>query len=187
MIPELEDDGHLPPGRFRCTVEEIDAAFVRADRFAGSSTRPQLFAGLQRYIRSWELVEDEVGVEVIKLLWIGGSFTSSILTPSDIDVSPVMARSALHDLKGRPGSGKGKALYEHRDRVKADFGVEPFAVQWNPFTTLDMRRLDVWDHEYVAVRGMMDDFWQRTVAGSVKQAMMEADADPVRGYLEVVV
>ena len=91
----------------------------------------------------------------------------------------------LRTLRGRDGVGRVKALYEQRTKVRSTYQVEPFTVLWKPFTTVKLRNLDAEEYEYVATRGMMDDFWQRTSDLSVKQAMLAEDADAARGYLEV--
>jgi hypothetical protein len=184
LIPALVD-GHLPIGTYLCTLEELEATFVDASEFAISSSRRTVFDGLVDYLADWETVESSLSVTVLKRLWIGGSFSSAAIEVGDVDVSPVLDSAALDSLRGRQGVGRLKALYEHRARVKTTYHVEPFVVLWKPFTTLKLRNLDAEEYEYVATRGMMDDFWQRTSSLSVKQAMLAEDADPVRGYLEV--
>lgn len=184
MIPPLVD-GHLPVGRFVCDLAEIEQTFVNEVSFLESESRPRLFDGLLRYLRDWELAQDRVGMKVLKRLWVGGGFTSAKLETEDIDVSPILDARTLQELRGQTGSGRIKALYEHRDRIHGEYGVEPFVVLWSPFTTLKLKNMSVSDHEYVAVRGMMDDFWQRTSDASLKSAMLEEDAEPARGYLEV--
>ncbi|MDV7099708.1 hypothetical protein R4227_06070 [Gordonia amicalis] len=154
-------------------------------RFASSESRPQLFEGLLRYLRDWELAQEVVGTQVLKAVWIGGGFTSGKVETEDIDVSPIVDSRRLAALRGVAGNGRLRALYSQRSKVRAEYGVEPFVVLWSPFTTLKLKNMDVGDHEYVAVRGMMDDFWQRTTESPLKIAMTEEDAEPTRGYLEV--
>lgn len=176
---------HLPPGRFRCDIVEVQAAFVADPRFASSESRPQLFEGLLRYLRDWEIAQEAVGTQVLKAVWIGGAFTSGQVETEDIDVSPIIDSRKLAALRGVAGNGRLKALFTQRSKVRAEYGVEPFVVLWSPFTTFKLKNLDVGEHEYVAVRGLMDDFWQRTSGSSLKAAMTEEDAEPTRGYLEV--
>jgi hypothetical protein len=184
LIPDLVD-GHLPIGTYLCTLEEVEATFVDAAEFAASSSRRAVFDGLVNYLADWETVESRLQVMVLKRLWIGGSFTSGALEVGDIDVSPVLDSNVLGALRGRQGVGQLKALYEQRERVKSTYRVEPFVILWRPFTTLKLRNLEAEEYEYVATRGMMDDFWQRTRDLSVKQAMLAEDAEAARGYLEV--
>lgn len=188
MIPPIDSaSGHLPVGRFTCTLEEVRSVFVDDPRFAGSATRPRLFAGLVRYMSEWERLEEMVGMsEVLRRIWIGGSFTTSKLDPDDVDVSPIVDGPKLDAIKGKPGCGQMNKLFEHRDSVVSAFGVEPFAVTWWPVTTMHAREISVLEHDYVLVRGLMDDFWQRVRSSEVKGPLTIADSAPRRGYLEVI-
>jgi hypothetical protein len=168
-----------------CTLEELEAAFVEAPAFAASSTRRSVFDGLVDYLADWEAVESQLAVKVLKRLWVGGSFTSGAVEVGDIDVSPFLDSNVLNTLRGRQGAGQIKALYEQRSKVRSTYHVEPFVVLWKPFTTLKLRNFEAEEYEYVATRGVMDDFWQRTRDLSVKQAMLAEDAEAARGYLEV--
>ena len=184
MIPPLIN-GHLPVGTYLCGLEEIEDVFVRSAQFATSTTRQRVFDGFVDYLHDWELVEEQLNVNLLKRIWMGGSFTSSEIEVGDIDISPLIDSNVLTAIRGRPGAGKVRELFQHRDRVRSTYHVEPYAVLWKPFTTLKLRNLDAEEYEYVATRGMMDDFWQRTRSLSVRQAMLEEDADAARGYLEV--
>lgn len=157
MIPPLIA-GHLPVGRYSCSLEEIESTFVTAPAFRNSQSRPALFDGLLAYLHEWEEAERLVDTKVLMSLWIGGGFTSDKLDTDDVDVSPIVNSRALDNLRGQAGSGRIKALYSHRTRVRNEYGVEPFVVLWRPFTTLKLQEHDSGAHEYVAVRGMMDDF-----------------------------
>lgn len=184
LIPDLVG-GHLPVGTYLCTLEEVEATFVDAAEFAASTSRRAVFDGLVDYLADWQAVESDLQVKVLKRLWVGGSFTSGAVEVGDVDISPFLDSDVLGSLRGRPGAGQLKALYQHRDKIKSTYRVEPFVVLWKPFTTLKLRNLEAEEYEYVATRGMMDDFWQRTTDLSVKQAMLAKDAEPARGYLEV--
>ncbi len=72
-IPELQENGELPPGEHLATIDEIRKAY-------GSSSlqRKILMSGLLNAIRNF----DEAGV---KTIWLNGSFTTSKTTPNDID------------------------------------------------------------------------------------------------------
>ncbi|KQU30306.1 hypothetical protein ASG69_04410 [Rhodococcus sp. Leaf225] len=162
----------------------MQAAFVDHPDFAASPTRPALFTGFLRYLQEWEGIETASGLELLHRVWIGGSFASAKVDPEDVDVTPLISRTSIETLRGRPGSGRVKGLFEQRKNVRRNFKVEPFAVLASPFTALKLQNLDAHDYEYVASRGMMDDFWQRTTTGG-KHAMLAEDATPRRGYLEV--
>lgn len=185
MIPALLPDGHLPVGRHRCTLDEVEEAFVDADWAATDGQRRVLFDNLLRYLESWEAVHDELDEQLLEHLWIGGSFASCTPNPSDIDVSPLLDGQALARVSGRKGSGHVKALFEQRAKVRTEFGVEPFAIVRQPFTTFNPRKLATDEHTYVTARGIFDDFWQRRATELPAGAMLEEDAVPRRGYLEV--
>jgi len=163
----------------------MEEVFVESAPFTGSTTRRLVFDGFIDYLYEWERAEQQVGVRVLKRVWVGGSFTSGEVEVGDIDISPILDSDALAVVRGREGVGKVKALFEQRDKVRSTYHVEPFAILWKPFITLQLRNLGAEEYEYVATRGMMDDFWQRTRSSSVRQAMLEEDADAARGYLEV--
>ncbi|WP_137875458.1 hypothetical protein [Rhodococcus sp. Q] len=188
MIPTTDPaSGNLPVGRYTCTLEEVQQAFVDDPQFAGSSTRQRLFKGLVRYMAEWERLEEMVGTsDVLRRIWVGGSFTTSKLHPEDVDVSPILDGPKLDAIKGKPGCGKMSKLFENRDSVVRDFGVEPFPVTWWPVTTMHAREISIFEHDYVLARGLMDDFWQRVRSSPVKGPLTVADSEPRRGYLEVI-
>lgn len=188
MVPALDSmNGLLPVGRYTCTLEDVQRAFVDDPQFAGSTTRPRLFAGLVRYMAEWERFEKMVGTgEMLRRIWVGGSFTTAKLDPDDIDVSPIVDGPKLDEVKGKPGCGKMNKLFENRDSVVRDFGVEPFPVTWWPVTTMHAREVSILEHDYALARGLMDDFWQRVRSSAVKGPLTIEDSAPRRGYLEVI-
>lgn len=188
VIPATDPmSGYLPVGRYTCTLEEVQRVFVEDSQFAGSVTRRKLFAGLVRYMAEWERLEDMVGTsDVLRRIWVGGSFTTAKLDPDDVDVSPILDGPKLDAIKGKPGCGKISKLFGNRESVVRDFGVEPFPVTWWPVTTMHAREISILEHDYVLVRGLMDDFWQRVRSSPVKGPLTVADSAPRRGYLEVI-
>ncbi|WP_213934648.1 DUF6932 family protein [Rhodococcus sp. B50] len=117
MIPATDPmSGYLPVGRYTCTLEEVQRVFVEDSQFAGSVTRRKLFAGLVRYMAEWERLEDMVGTsDVLRRIWVGGSFTSAKLDPDDVDVSPILDGPKLDAIKGKPGCGKIGKLFGNRE------------------------------------------------------------------------
>src|SRR5947209_8505981 len=75
-IPPFESTGLLPPGRHRCTPEEIRVSLV--DAFPHSTRRLPLFAGwmTHRAVLSYLLPYTEQ--------WVNGSFAESAPEPRDI-------------------------------------------------------------------------------------------------------
>lgn len=74
-IPPLDRHGLLPPGEWRCTLDEIE------QRFCWNPHRERLFGGLRAFL----------GVEWVKLavkcpIYVDGSFVRAKELPSDIDV-----------------------------------------------------------------------------------------------------
>lgn len=190
MIPDLDaTSGHLPPGRFRCTLPEIEQRFVDHADFATSTRRRTLFDQLLNYLRDWELALDVVSApDVLKQIWIAGSFASAVIDPDDIDVSPILDGPRLQEIRGMPGVRRIQKLQgERRDRIVKEYGVEPFPITWWPVTTLRSDKVDNLATDYISTRGLMDDFWQRTRSTGAKAGLTVDTAPARRGYLEVVV
>lgn len=76
MIPELSDDGLLPPGIHRASIGEIERQFVKFDR---SDRRFRIYAGLKR------LIEEVRKLPFIQAMYLAGSFVSSKPEPNDFD------------------------------------------------------------------------------------------------------
>lgn len=187
IIPDLEVSGQLPPGRYRATVDEVEARFVRDARWDVSETRPKVWNGFRSYVDAWRQVEADTGVDLLKGVWMGGSFVSSEMNPADLDASPIYDDIAFRSLKGRPGAGHAARLIGHRQSVVEAFAVEPFAIGWRSIpSTLFVMGLDNATKDSLAVRGGLDDWWQRVRPEGARRAP-EAPVDlGVRGYIEVV-
>jgi hypothetical protein len=190
LIPEFNGDGHLPPGRYRTTLELVEATFVADERFAGSTTRSPLFDGLLRYFADWELVQSATNADspILKAVWIAGSFASSAIDPGDIDVTPILDGVVADAVAGRPGSGGIRSLTRHRNSVKARYGVEIFPVRWHPIEHPFDNNVDLTGDEaaYLSDRGKMDDWWQRCRVDGQDIPTIES-CEARRGYLEVIV
>ncbi|MGW4590652.1 DUF6932 family protein [Amycolatopsis thermoflava] len=188
MIPALDSAGNLPPGRYRASFEEIEDRFVNHPQFATSSTRAGIWEGLGLYLQTWEALNEDLACpQLLRWLWIGGSFTSSRLNPKDIDVSPVVDYEVLQHLKGRPGVGRVRALFEQRRKVVERYQVEPMPIHWRAIaSTYTEAQWGSPDRDYLERRGALDDWWQRCRGLSWDGgAPIPEDAPPRRGYLEV--
>ncbi|CAM3429377.1 DUF6932 family protein [Tsukamurella hominis] len=186
MIPPLGPDGHLPLGRYPCSLDELESEFVSAPRYTSSVRRRVVFDGLLKYLDAWERATERFGTDILTAFWVGGSFASAELDPEDIDISPLIDGAELRRIDGKPGTKRVKELIGKRAKVRDDYHVEPFSVVRHPFTTVKARALTVDEHTYVESRGIFDDFWQRCRStGAAKGPMLEVDAVPRRGYLEV--
>ncbi len=73
MIPPFEDNGYLPPGIHRATMDEIEA------RFGGESKLRRVQMGSLRWLVG---LANRAGVE---RLVINGSFVTDALEPNDVD------------------------------------------------------------------------------------------------------
>lgn len=188
MIPPLDAvTDQLPPGRYRCTLDEIYERFVDAPEFSHSSTRVDRFDGLVAYLHDWRTAQSAFGGDPVLMgLWVGGSFISSVLDPQDIDVTPHISGPRLRELEGKPGVGRLKRLFEHRKSVRARYLVEPFPFTWYPVAAPFGRGGSAVEFDYYTNRGIMDDFWQRVRPPGPKVAPTLEDAPSRRGYLEVI-
>ncbi|WP_434738105.1 DUF6932 family protein [Microbacterium wangruii] len=185
MLPSLLDTGHLPPGRHPATLSDVHEQFV--DAFPESTTRPGIWDGFLDYLTSWDEAESFAGVEVLRGVWVAGSFISSTIDPSDIDVSPIYDRRVLLQLSGKPGSGRFKELLSHRDRIVSTYKVEPFPVPWLALpSTLLPARLSPADRDTLAVRGGLDTWWGRVRPPGPRVAPVAPTTLADRGYLEVI-
>ena len=72
MIPELEQDGNLPPGIHWTTWKEL------SQRFGNTPHRRRLLAGLKAAL-------EELGVAGCKAVYIDGSFVTGKEIPADYD------------------------------------------------------------------------------------------------------
>lgn len=187
MVPELDQQsGHLPPGRYRATLNEVEALFVSDERFLFSATRKDVWEGFLDYTVAWADVERELGVQLVHVWWLGGSFISGEQHPGDLDVTPVLDSDALSACAGKEGMGRVKMLMGDRERLRRTFKVEPFPLKWSAVPcTLFPGKLSESAHAAMALRGGLDAWWQRVRPAGGKVAPVEPEAFAERGYLEV--
>ncbi|NKR75845.1 hypothetical protein GS492_24870 [Rhodococcus hoagii] len=190
MIPQLNGDGHLPPGRYQCTVEDVFERFVADPMYAGSESRNKLFEGLVQYLIDWEdtATATKSTRPILRAVWVAGSFTSSKPHPGDIDISPIVDGTAADEVAGRPGSRMIRRLTQDRTSIKGRYGVEVFPIRWFPIERPFMSGLDLSGDEqaYLSDRGKMDDWWQRCRVDG-KDVPSTESCETRRGYLEVIV
>lgn len=171
VIPTLEASGLLPPGRFRTTVDEVEARFVTSAEFASSATREDVW---QNFLELVALIK-KLRVRV-PAAWIGGSFTTASLDPPDADVSILIDRSKISSTDTYP-----KVLRLVGNTKKQGLALDAFVIQWWPEG--DDTRIP---SGYLLERGKWDDFWQRHVPKAERVPAQRHHAMPVRGYLEVI-
>ncbi|MFF9329459.1 DUF6932 family protein [Streptomyces sp. NPDC014776] len=79
-LPSLDPaTGLLPPGRYAATLDELYSTLVVS---TGSAIRREIW---EEWSTHRTMVETQVGE--ISRMWVGGSFVSNKLDPSDVDVT----------------------------------------------------------------------------------------------------
>lgn len=177
MIPPLASNGHLPLGRHRCDLTELEQVFVNDAQFSASTVREEIFGDLSQVIELFHAFAPSL----IEVMWIGGSFTSSKPDPNDIDCLLVLDQSVFTALSKTKQTKLLKLKRKDYVRNKFNLKVEPFILVREEFE-------NPWEKDwvsdqavhYLAARGAWDDWWQR-----VRNANGDSSSAPVRGYLEV--
>ena len=152
-------DGFLPPGRQRCTDEELHAGLVGA--FPGSARREDLY-------NHWLLHRAALAHLVpIAHQWINGSFVTGKEDPNDVDVVSFFDGPA------------NDALPQHLQMLVDTLLRGPYTKEaWR----IDSYGVAVYPQghpqhrPYLAARGYWDWWWGR----------VRDDDGMVKGYLEVV-
>lgn len=92
MIPEFNEDGLLPPGIHRATLEEFKERFVIFNR---SDRRLRVFEGLN------QLIQEAARSNIVQQILIGGSFVTAKAEPNEFDCL-VVVKSGLERTKVNP-------------------------------------------------------------------------------------
>ena len=176
--------GVPPVGRRRATITEIEAAFVSAPEFSASTTRRTIWADFETGL---QLLSSAV---LVHAAWLGGSFISSKLDPSDLDVVFLVNQSDLNR-RSDPEKQIVDAFLRWEDqgpgRPARAHGllIDSFILNWRPLANPNP---DAPGHApYVKWRGYWDDFWCRNRSGSKSDPPTREDALPRRGYVEVII
>jgi hypothetical protein len=176
--------GFLPLGRHQMTLRELEQTFVDDPGFACSRTRGDVWAD---FLLSLDLLQSAALVHAV---WVGGSFTSCKVDPSDIDACFFINRSDL--AKRSDDEKKIVAMFSDRDddgtgRARPAHGlkVDSFTIQWRPYPPA------FWDEsspygKYAQARGYWDDWWCRYLTNGKGGAIDQDDDCPRRGYVEVM-
>lgn len=184
-VPAFEATGLLPLGRHMCDLAEFEQVFVLDSRFSASSTRPRL---LTEFLSAIQFLKDQFSVDLVERVWVGGGFTAAKLDPSDIDVTFILNNDAYVGLSKTQRGKLGKLLRAG--------GFKAIGLSVDGFMMVRERIAQPWSGAglgtegdgYFPIRGAWDDWWSRDRAHSVAGAPpVIADAEPVRGYVEVMV
>lgn len=110
MIPALDKNGRLPPGRHEATLEELQ------DMFVYNAKRREIFEGLLKLVAVLRSVN-------VYTIYIDGSFATSKERPGDVDVCWQEATGTNYDYEYQnapilvPNMANRKY---HKDVFKAD-------------------------------------------------------------------
>lgn len=198
-IPPFNEQGHLPPGRYSVTLEQLEERFVRHADFASSETRPDRWRGFREYISLWKdvqrRVEQDLDRPLVKAIWLGGSFISAKLDPNNVDLALFVDGDSLAICKQKGQSGR-ISLLSGRDKMTRTLHVTPSIVPYRYVRSpWDMYRDNpayqapyTGEHfRYVGQRGCFDDWWLRMrPEGEDKGAPTAHTGAWARGYVEVM-
>lgn len=174
MIPNMRPDGTLPPGRWGTTLPDVETTFV-------SGRDPVRAEIMQDFINALQLLRR---VTPVSRVWIGGSFTTSKTTPSDIDAVFIIRSDHIERAQTDTTSAAILQLYTGAHRLMNATGlrVDAYMLAWE----LDGTGQGL-AAEYLRWRGYWDDFWERSRSGPKSAAPVDSDAYQRRGYLEVII
>jgi hypothetical protein len=182
-IPALTPLGFLPEGRHVCTLEDLESQFATNVLFSASVGRVRILGDL---LSALALLRN-FDAQLVERIWIGGSYATTKVEPSDIDVTFILNASSYASLSG---SKKDKIA-----KLCRKGGFEGVGLKVDGFFFARERIANPWDgpgvgrhaQGYASIRGAWDDWWTRNrSAGTKEDEPMVEDADPVRGYLEVI-
>lgn len=170
-VPSLVD-GHLPMGRWVCTPEDVEEAFVASDK----GVRGQIWS-------DWTMLRDALRSALGELpaCWMAGSFLSDKPIPGDIDVVWVVDAVRWSQVFNAADAHlRGFLLNCANNGVKSSYhlNVDSFVLEWMPTPGPDR---PVGAEPYYGNRGYWDNLWIR-----VRDADDRLSSIPRRGYLEVI-
>ncbi|SIQ40534.1 hypothetical protein CAFEA_10980 [Corynebacterium afermentans subsp. afermentans] len=183
------------PGRVRMCLDDVRQEWV--DKFPDRAARLALWGKFQNYLAHFADIEQKAidsgwlddDEEIIKYVWLGGSFISDKIAPRNLDVTVFLNGPALEKLKGKKGSGwvRNKAFARDSLSKDANFsGISPIRVDYYPVKSVfHLSELGNAERNYLLERGAWDEWWQR-LRDSHTDAPTESSAATRRGYVEVI-
>lgn len=184
-VPAFASTGMLPLGRHSCDLSEFETVFVTASQFRGSTSRVALFAD---FLSAVQFLREGFSDDLIECVWIGGGFTTTKLDPTDIDVTFILNGSSYNGLSNSQRGRLSKLLRAG--------GFKRLALSVDGFMMVRERVAQPWAGAglgsdgagYFPLRGAWDDWWSRDRAHTTPGSPpVIDDADPVRGYVEVMI
>lgn len=174
QLPPFDVDTRCPPpGRYPMAWDEVHDSLVQAESFAASSTRHALWNELACHRAA---VEAELGT--VERLWLSGSFVSSKLDPSDVDLSYLVDQVTYGEVDG-DGIARLARLFDKEWCVKRGMRIDAYLLKLP--ATVRFRDLGVTgamatgDAEVFQMLGLYDEIWQRCRTSDRHR----------RGYVEV--
>jgi hypothetical protein len=180
LLPPLEQEtGWLPPGRYHSDLDELHARFVAAEVYAVASRREELWS-------QWELHRSlmEAFAGGIERLWLAGSFVTSKLEPSDVDMVYLLPAKEYDQLQAED-LGHLDELTDPQWCRKQGMCIDAFLLRVpgeTEFWRLTPESLVDADRSSFLQLGIYDEIWQRTRNGTRGSTRRAADR---RGYVEV--
>ena len=174
-VPDLVD-GHLPMGRWVCSAEEVEAAFVTSD----TGVRPKMWA-------DWLTLRDALREVVgqVAACWLSGSFFTSKAVPGDIDCLWIVESDRIQNVLNSGDPQRAQFLHNvaTAGSVKQVYKLEvdSFLLPWAPRPGAGPP-VDPESQAYISTRGYWDNLWVRR-----RDQDPRLDSIPRRGYLEVTV
>lgn len=165
------DGGHLPMGRWVCSLSEVETAFVPSDAADPRRVIWDQWVDLTNALRS---IVGEVAA-----CWLSGSFFSDKPVPGDIDCLYVVDTDRLAAVTDSKRMDHIWFVYVATNgKVKDVYGlpIDSYVLEWVPSPGPTP---PVGAGRYLAERGYWDDLWVR-----VKDTDARLDSIPRRGYLE---
>ncbi|WP_129840629.1 hypothetical protein [Streptomyces sp. RFCAC02] len=156
------------------TWDEAEGAFVRADIYRGSATRPGLWHELCTHRALIECVFGSVS-----RIWLAGSFVSGKHDPGDIDLTYLIAPEAYgavtepDDLADLANLGDREWCVKHGMRIDAYILRLPATKEFQDLGVLGAMAPQ--DSEVFEALGLYDEIWQRHRDSPSRR----------RGYVEV--
>ena len=117
-IPDLNEQGLLPPGIYDCSLEEIGERF---GIFQSTDRRPRLYEKLQEFLQQVR------SIDLIVAVIVDGSFVTSKHAPGDIDM--ILVLSSNHDFSAELQPMAYNVL--SRRRVSRRYGFDVLVAQEN--------------------------------------------------------
>ncbi|MGW4581938.1 DUF6932 family protein [Rhodococcus aetherivorans] len=173
MLPAVDDQLVLPPGRFRATLPEVKS------HWGFNQHRVTLFENFETFI---EQIRQLVRVSAV---WLSGSYLSEKETPGDVDAVFLIDQEQLNRITDQRIR---HILTPDGLRWLANslgFQLDLYVLPWQARTSLDLKTPI--DKELMQARGYWDDFWQRKRQVPKGTAPTRECALPSRGYVEVII